>query len=111
MRQTPSQDLIILLYASWLAQHSTRSIKLHEAQDPDRIWTQNRGSCRSHLDEPCPIHENPKHRARQCRVLKKLRQPLTVAHRRQMNRDPSLDRLVFQIVRTTISRIIRDPRL
>jgi hypothetical protein len=23
--------------------------------------TLDRGSCRSHLDEPCPIHENPKH--------------------------------------------------
>jgi hypothetical protein len=25
--------------------------------------TQDRGNCRSHLDEPCPIHENPKHMA------------------------------------------------
>jgi hypothetical protein len=41
--------------------------------------TQDRGSRRSHLDEPCPIHDNPKHTARQCRVLKKLRRPLTVA--------------------------------
>jgi hypothetical protein len=24
-------------HASWLAQHSSRSITLHEAQDPDRI--------------------------------------------------------------------------
>jgi hypothetical protein len=30
--------------------------------------TPDRGSCRSHLDEPCPIHENPKHTARQCSV-------------------------------------------
>jgi hypothetical protein len=37
--------------------------------------TPDRGSHRSHLDEPCSIHENPKHTARQCRVLKKL-QPL-----------------------------------
>jgi hypothetical protein len=65
--------------------------------------TQDRGSRRSHLDEPCPIHENPKHTARQCRVLKKLRRPLTAAHRRQMNREPSLDRLAYQIARTTIS--------
>jgi hypothetical protein len=35
--------------------------------------TQDRGSCRNHLDEPCPIHEKSKHTARQCRVLKKLR--------------------------------------
>jgi hypothetical protein len=34
---------------------------------------QDRGSCWNHLDEPCHIHENPKHTARQCRVLKKFR--------------------------------------
>jgi hypothetical protein len=65
--------------------------------------TQDRGSRRSHLDEPCPIHENPKHTTRQCRVLKKFRRPLTVAHRRQLNRETSPDRLAFQIARTTIS--------
>jgi hypothetical protein len=32
----------------------------------------NRGNRRSHLNEPCPINENPKHTARPCRVLKKL---------------------------------------
>jgi hypothetical protein len=31
--------------------------------------TRDRGNCRSHLDEPCPIDKNPKHIARQCRVL------------------------------------------
>jgi hypothetical protein len=65
--------------------------------------TQDRGSCMSHLDEPCPIHENPKHTAHQCRVLKNLCQRLTVAHHRQMSRDPSPDRLAIQIARTTIS--------
>jgi hypothetical protein len=65
--------------------------------------TQDHGRCRNYFDEPCPIHENPKHIARQCRVLKKLRRPLTVAHRRQLNRETSLDRLAFQIARTTIS--------
>jgi hypothetical protein len=44
--------------------------------------TPDRGSHRRHLDEPCPIHENPKHTARQCCVLKKLRRPLTAAYRR-----------------------------
>jgi hypothetical protein len=39
--------------------------------------TQDRGSCRSHLDKPYPIHENPKHRVCQCHVLKKLHRPLT----------------------------------
>jgi hypothetical protein len=48
--------------------------------------TQDRGNRRSHLDEPYPIHENPKHTACQCRVLKKLRRPLTAAHHRhQLN--------------------------
>jgi hypothetical protein len=61
------------------------------------------GSCRSHLDEPFPIHENPKHTARQCRVLKNLRRPLTAAYRRQINREMSPDCLAFKIVRTTIS--------
>jgi hypothetical protein len=37
------------------------------------LYHQDRGSYGSHLDEPCPIHENSKHTARQCRVLKKLR--------------------------------------
>jgi hypothetical protein len=37
-RQTPSQDLVALQHASWLAQRSSSSIPLHEAQDPDRIW-------------------------------------------------------------------------
>jgi hypothetical protein len=65
--------------------------------------TQDRGSCRSHLDEPCPIHKNPKHTGHQCRVLKKLRRPLTAAHRHQLNREMSPDHLAFQIARTTIS--------
>jgi hypothetical protein len=65
--------------------------------------TQDRGSCRSHLDEPCPIYDKSKHTARQCHVLKKFRRPLTAAHRRQLNRETSLDRLTFQIACTTIS--------
>jgi hypothetical protein len=66
--------------------------KIHIESGPKTL---DRGNCRSHLDEPYPIHENPKHTARQCRVLKKLRRPLTAAHRRQMNREPSPDRLAF----------------
>jgi hypothetical protein len=65
--------------------------------------TQDRGSRRSHLDEPCPIHENPKHTTRQCRILKKLRRLLTLVHHRQLNRETSLDRLAFQIAFITIS--------
>jgi hypothetical protein len=62
-----------------------------------------RRNCRGHLDDPCPIHENSKNTARQCHVFKKLRRPLLVAHHRQINREPSPDRLAFQIARTTIS--------
>jgi hypothetical protein len=65
--------------------------------------TQDRGSRRSHIDEPCPIHENPKHTARQCRVPKKLRRRLTAAHHCQLNQETSPDHLAFQIARTTIS--------
>jgi hypothetical protein len=57
--------------------------------------TQDCGSCRSHLDEPCPIHEKSKHTTRQFRVLKKLRRPLTSAHRRRLNQESSPDRLAF----------------
>jgi hypothetical protein len=39
------------------------------------------GSRGNHLDETCPIHENSKHTAHQCRVLKKFHRPLTAAHR------------------------------
>jgi hypothetical protein len=70
--------------------------------------TQDRGSRRSHLDEPCPIHENPKHTIRQCRVLKKFRRPLTAAHRRQLNRETSPDHLAFQIPAQPSPRTIRE---
>jgi hypothetical protein len=65
--------------------------------------SQDRGSGRNHLNKPCPIHENPKHTARQCRVLKKFRRPLTAAHRRRLNQESSPDRLAFQVALTTIS--------
>jgi hypothetical protein len=64
---------------------------------------QDRGSCRNHLDEPYPIHENPKLTARQCRVLKKFCRRLTAAHRRRLNQELSPDRLAFQVAHTTIS--------
>jgi hypothetical protein len=65
--------------------------------------SQDRGSRGNHLDEPCPIHEKSKHTARQCRVLKKFRRPLTAAHRRRLNQESSPDRFAFQVARTTIS--------
>jgi hypothetical protein len=67
------------------------------------LYPLERGSCGNHFDEPCPIHDNSKHTAHQCCVLKKLRRPLTVAHRRRWNQELSPDRLVFQVVHTTIS--------
>jgi hypothetical protein len=65
--------------------------------------SQDRGSRRNHLDEPCPIHEKSKHTARQCRVLKKFRRPLTVAHHRRLNQESSPARHAFQVAHTTIS--------
>jgi hypothetical protein len=67
------------------------------------LFHQDRRSCRNHLNEPCPIHENPKHTAHQCHVLKKFRRPLTTAHRRRLNQELSPDRLAFQVAHTTIS--------
>jgi hypothetical protein len=61
----------------------------HKIQIESGPKTQDHGSCRSHLDEPCPIHEKSKHTARQCHVLKKLRRPLTAAHRRWLNEESS----------------------
>jgi hypothetical protein len=75
----------------------------HKIQIESGPKTQDHGSRRSHLDKPCTIHENPKHTARQCRVLKKLCRPLTAAHHLHLNRETSPDRLTFQIARTTIS--------
>jgi hypothetical protein len=67
------------------------------------LYHQDRGSCGSHVKEPCPIHKNSKHTAHQCRVLKKLRRPLTTAHRHQLNQELFLDRFAFQVAHTTIS--------
>jgi hypothetical protein len=67
------------------------------------LYSQDRGSRGNHLDEPFPIHENSKQTARQCRVLKKFRRPLTTAYRCQLNQESSPDRLAFQVARTMIS--------
>jgi hypothetical protein len=56
---------------------------------------QDRGSRKNHLDEPCPVNEKSKHTTRQCRDLKKLRRPLTIAHRRRLDQEISPDRLAF----------------
>jgi hypothetical protein len=65
--------------------------------------TQDHGSCKNHLDEPGPIYEKSKHTERQCRVLKKLHRPLTMAHLSRMNQESSPDCLAFQVAHTTIS--------
>jgi hypothetical protein len=65
--------------------------------------SQDRGSHRNHLDEPCSIHEKSKHTACQCCVLKKLRRPLSAAHRRRLNQESSPDCLVFQVAHAMIS--------
>jgi hypothetical protein len=75
--------------------HVTSHNMKHKIQNESGPKTRDLGSRRSHLDEPYPIHENSKHTAHQCRVLKKLRRPLTAAHHRQLNHEPSPDRLAF----------------
>jgi hypothetical protein len=67
------------------------------------LYHQNHGSCVNHVDEPCPIHENSKHTARQCRVIKKFHRPLTTAYHHRLNQESSPDRLAFQVTHTTIS--------
>jgi hypothetical protein len=67
------------------------------------LYHQDRGSYRNHLDEPWPIHENPKLTTGQCRVLNKFHRPFTAAHCRRLNQESSPDRLAFQVARTTIS--------
>jgi hypothetical protein len=67
------------------AAHAASRYMKCKIQIESRPKTQDRGSCRSHLDEPSPIHEKSKHTARQYRVLKKFRRPLTAAHRCQLS--------------------------
>jgi hypothetical protein len=100
-RSTPSTSSMPLGLCN-AARVASRYMK-RKIQIDSGLYHQNRGSCGSHLNEPCPIHENFKHTARQCRVLKKLRRPVTTAHRHQLNQESSPDRLAFQVAHTTIS--------
>jgi hypothetical protein len=77
------------------AAHVASRYMKHKIQIESGPKTQDRGSHRIHLDEPCPIHEKSKHMSRQYRVLKKHRQPLFAAHRRRLNQESSPDRLAF----------------
>jgi hypothetical protein len=85
------------------AAHVASRYMKHKIQIESGLYPQDCGSCGNHLDEPCPIHENSKHTARLCCVLKKLRQPLTMAHYRRLNQESSSDRLAFQVAHTMIS--------
>jgi hypothetical protein len=99
MTSSPFNMPLVLRNAAHVAsRYMKRKIQIESGHK-----TQDRGSRRNHLDEPCPIHEKSKHTTRQCCVLKKLHRPLTTAHRRQLDWETSPDRLAFQIARTTIS--------
>jgi hypothetical protein len=95
---TSSMPLVLRNTAHVASRYMKRKIEIESGSN-----TEDCGSYRNHLDEPCPIHEKSKHTARQCRVLKKLCRPLTMAHRRRMNQQSSPDRLAFQVAHTTIS--------
>jgi hypothetical protein len=85
------------------AAHVASRYMKHKIQIESGLYSQDRGSRGNHLDKPCPIHKNSKHTARQCRVLKKFRRPLTAAHHHRLNQESSPDRLAFQVAHTTIS--------
>jgi hypothetical protein len=96
--RTPSMPLGLCNAARVASRYMKRKIQIEFG-----LNSQDRGSCRNHLDQPSPIHENPKHTARQCRVLKKIRRPSTAAYRRRLNQESSPDCLAFQIAYTTTS--------
>jgi hypothetical protein len=85
------------------AAHMASRYMKRKIQIESGLYPRDRGSRGNYLDEPCSIHEKSKHIARQCRVLKKFRRPLTAAHRRRLNQESSPDRLAFQVTHTTIS--------
>jgi hypothetical protein len=101
-RTTPSTSSMPLGLRN-AARVASRYMK-RKIQIESGLYHQDRGSCGSHLDEPCHIHESSKHTARQCHVLKKLRRPLTATHRPRLNQESSPDRLAFQVAHTTISQ-------
>jgi hypothetical protein len=61
-RTTPSTSCMPLGLRN-AARVASRYMK-RKIQIESGLYHQDRGSCRNHLDEPCPIHENPKHTAR-----------------------------------------------
>jgi hypothetical protein len=71
-RRTPSSSSSMPLGPRNTTHIAYRYMK-HKIQIESGPKTLDHGNCRSHLDDPCPIHENHKHTSRQCRVLKELR--------------------------------------
>jgi hypothetical protein len=61
-RTTPSTSSMPLGLRN-AARVASRYMK-RKIQTESGLYHQDRGSCGSHLDEPCPIHENSKHTAR-----------------------------------------------
>jgi hypothetical protein len=86
-RTTPSASNMPLGLRN--ATHVASRYMKHKIQIESGLNSQDCGSRRNHLDEPCPIHEKSKHTARQCRVHKKFRRPLTTAHSRRLNQESS----------------------
>jgi hypothetical protein len=105
-RTTPSASSIPLGLRS--ATHSASGYMKHKIQIESGFNSQDRGRCRNHLDEPCPIHEKSKHTTRHCRVLKKFRRPLTASYRCQLNQESSPNHLVFQVATQRFPRTIRE---
>jgi hypothetical protein len=70
-RTTPSTSSMLLGLRN--AAHVASRYMKRKIQIESVFNSQDRGSRRNHLDEPCPVHEKSKHTARQCRVLKKFR--------------------------------------
>jgi hypothetical protein len=100
-RTTPSTSSMPLGLRN--ASHVASRYMKRKIQIESGLNSQDRGSRGNHLDEPCPIHENSKHIARLCRVLKKFCRPLTAAHRHRLDQESSPDRPAFQVAHTTIS--------
>jgi hypothetical protein len=95
---SPSSMLLGLRNAAHVASRYMKR-KIQIKSGPKTLY---RGNRRSHVDEACLSTRIPKHGST-VPCPKKLRRPRTKAHRRQMNRESSQDRLAFQIARTTIS--------
>jgi hypothetical protein len=71
---TSSMPLGLCNAARVASRYMKRKIQIESGLNP-----QDRGNRRSHLDEPCPIHENPKHTAESSRSFVDLLPRLNVA--------------------------------